>query len=367
MNYSHWTIEPYEHRGEKRLLLKFPFKAEDNMAARSLTGSRWSSTLRCWHVQDNDYFRQLFGIELVNKTLAYISNAKNITEEQQAELRKYALWLRNMRYSKSTIETYVGAVKLLMEHVGKSGSEITNDDILIFNDEHILKQNKSASYQSQFINAVKLFLQTIHKSKIIEHELVRPKRGRQLPKVLSEEEIALILNSCDNLKHKAMLSLIYSAGLRRSELLHMLQTDIQSDRMLITVRNAKGMKDRVVPLSPAILEMLREYYKQYRPVVYLFEGMYGGQYSERSLELVLKKAIEKAGIKKKVTLHMLRHSYATHLMEAGTNLRVIQEILGHKSPKTTQIYTHVSKDELNKVVSPFDRLNLKNNENKPKP
>ena len=156
-----------------------------------------------------------------------------------------------------------------------------------------------------------------------------------------------------------MLSLIYSAGLRRSELLNLKNLDIDSKRMLISVRNAKGMKDRMVPLSPTILEMLREYYMQYKPKDYLFEGQYGDRYSERSLELVLKKAVNHAGIKKNVHLHMLRHSYATHLMEAGTHLRHIQELLGHKSPKTTQIYTHVSREEISKIISPLDRLKLK--------
>lgn len=135
--------------------------------------------------------------------------------------------------------------------------------------------------------------------------------------------------------------------------------DIDSKRMMIHVRNGKGAKDRMVPLSPVVLDLLRVYYKAYKPKDYLFEGQYGGRYAERSLELALKKAVLDSGIQKNINLHMLRHSYATHLMEAGTNLRFIQELLGHKSPKTTQIYTHVSSQALSKVVSPLDRLNLK--------
>lgn len=169
----------------------------------------------------------------------------------------------------------------------------------------------------------------------------------------------MIINACDNLKHRAMLCMLYGAGMRRGGLLNLKLTDVDSSRMVIVIRSRKGANDRMVTLSPVILEMLREYYKRYNPKSYLFEGQYGGRYGERSLELVFKKAAADAGIQKKINLHMLRLSYATHLMEAGTNLRFIPELLGYKSPKTTQIYTHVSSQALSKVVTPLDRLRLK--------
>ena len=187
----------------------------------------------------------------------------------------------------------------------------------------------------------------------------RPKKYNPLPKVLAIEEVADIINALDNIKHKGMISLIYSAGLRRSELLNMRISNIDSKRMEIFIAHSKNRKDRVVPLSETGLQLLREYYKSYHPKDYLFEGQSGDQYSERSLALVLKKACEKAGIKKQVNLHMLRHSYATHLLETGTDLRYIQELLGHKSSKTTEIYTHVSQRSLNKISSPLDKLNIK--------
>jgi integrase/recombinase XerD len=185
----------------------------------------------------------------------------------------------------------------------------------------------------------------------------RPKREKLLPNVLSKEEIKLILNAHSNIKHKAMLSLIYSCGLRRSELLNLKPSDIDSKRNIIIVRQAKGKKDRIAPLSLKIIEMLREYFILYKPSIYLFEGQTKGTaYDERSLQKVLKQAIEKVGIKKPVTLHWLRHSYATHLLENGTDLRYIQEILGHSSSKTTEIYTHVSTKSIQKITSPFDYL-----------
>jgi integrase/recombinase XerD len=183
------------------------------------------------------------------------------------------------------------------------------------------------------------------------------KRGRVLPNVLSKEEVKSILLAPLNQKHRVMLSVLYSCSLRCGELLVLQPTHIDSSRGLIIIKNAKGKKDRVVPLSLKILEMLREYYKSYRPKKFLFEGQVAREaYDSRSLQQVLKNAVKKAGIRRPVTLHWLRHSYATHLLESATDLRYIQELLGHSSSKTTEIYTYVSTKSLQQIKSPFDVL-----------
>lgn len=229
--------------------------------------------------------------------------------------------------------------------------------MVIYNNEYILKNNLSCSYQNQIVNAIKLFFTTIRGTKIEIDKIHRPKRSKILPNVLSKEEIKLILNAHSNIKHKTMLSLIYSCGLRRSELLNLKPADIDSKRGIVIIRQGKGKKDRIVPLSLKILEMLREYYSICRPKIWLFEGQnLGEQYSEYSLQSVLKQALQKTGITKQVTLHWLRHSYATHLLEAGTDLRYIQELLGYNSSKTTEIYTHVSTKSIQQIKSPFDDL-----------
>lgn len=268
--------------------------------------------------------------------------------------------MRARRYSEKTIDSYIKTLIVFFEFFdGRCVETISNEDLIEFNQSHIMPERLSASYQSQFVNALKLFYVEILSRKLDLEKLVRPKKPFTLPRVMSEEEVAMLLNACKNTKHRTMLATIYGAGLRRGELLNLRLQDMDSKRMMIHVRNGKGAKDRMVPLSPVVLDMLRAYYKAYKPKDYLFEGQYGGRYAERSLELALKKAVLDSGIQKKINLHMLRHSYATHLMEAGTNLRFIQELLGHKSPKTTQIYTHVSSQVLSKVVSPLDRLKLK--------
>jgi integrase/recombinase XerD len=229
--------------------------------------------------------------------------------------------------------------------------------VVLYNNDYIIKHNLSSSYQNQIVNALKLYFRAVQ-DKIIDIEKVhRPKRAKVLPNVLSKEEVKMILEAHSNIKHKTMLSLIYSCGLRCGELIALQPVHIDSKRNIVFIKNAKGKKDRIVPLNPKILEMLRDYYKIYKPKEYLFEGQVAGtQYSEKSLQSILKQALQKAGSTKPVTLHWLRHSYATHLLESGTDLRYIQELLGHNSSRTTEIYTHVSTKSIQQIKSPFDDL-----------
>ena len=204
---------------------------------------------------------------------------------------------------------------------------------------------------------VKLFYKNRFNRTMELNFIRRPRSKKRLPNVLSKEEVKSILQTPTNLKHQAMLSLIYACGLRKSELLNLTLKDILSDRGLLFIQQSKGKKDRVVPISNKLIELLRDYYKAFKPKTWLFEGQQSGvKYSERSIQLVLNQAVTKAKIKKPVSLHWLRHSYATHLLESGTDLRYIQELLGHSSSRTTEIYTHVSTRNLQQLRSPFDDL-----------
>jgi integrase/recombinase XerD len=357
---SNWQIMPVEHRGEKRLLIIFDNRPDWTERVRKLVGVRWSQTHKAWHVPDNESYRKQFSLPLTDTLTAALNNQGNLPDTSRQQIEKCIIWMRSKRYSTNTIDSYSKVLSVFFSfYRTKSLHDISNDDVLQFNEQYILARNLSATYQSQFINALKLFYELVNAKKIDLEKLIRPNKPSQLPKVISEEEVAAIINAAENIKHKCILSLIYSAGLRRSELLNLHTLDIDSKRMMIQIRKAKGQKDRWVPLSPIILEMLRDYYVKYKPKEYLFEGQYGGQYSAASMSAILKNAAKIAGIKKNINLHMLRHSYATHLLESGTNLRHIQELLGHRSPKTTQIYTHVSKEQLGKIQSPFDKLNIK--------
>jgi len=285
---------------------------------------------------------------------------REVPKEIADGLYKLKQWMAHKRYSESTIKTYLDSAKSFLMFVHpKPLQDVSNDDMVDYVNEYIIKRRLSFSYQNQAVNAVKLFFREIVKSKLDVEKFERPRREYKLPNVLSKAEVAAILKAHNNVKHKTMLSLIYACGLRRSELLYLKPTDIDSKRGLLIIRQAKGRKDRIIPISEKIIEMLRRYYMMYKPKVWLFEGQkVGEQYTAGSLQEVLKQSLEKSNIKKPVSLHWLRHSYATHLLEAGTDLRYIQELLGHKSSKTTEIYTHVSTKNIQKIKSPFDDLNL---------
>lgn len=345
-----YIIKPGIHREKKVLFIYFEKNNDLIQEIRNISGSMWSQQKRAWYILDTDYHRSLFN-------LAPLSSYQ-LSQESIVEIQKFMHWLKSKRYSESTIKTYSEALRsFLLFFNNKPISLITNDDVIFYNNEYILKNNLSSSYQNQIVNAIKLYFKTIKETQIDIDKIHRPKRSRNLPHVLSKEEVKKILTVHSNLKHRIMLSLIYSCGLRCGELLALKPIHIDSKRNIILIQNAKGKKDRIVPLSPKILVMLRDYYTQYRPTTYLFEGKISGiAYDSRSLQQVLKKALEKLGITKPVTLHWLRHSYATHLLESGTDLRYIQELLGHNSSKTTEIYTHVSTKSIQQIKSPFDEL-----------
>lgn len=372
------TIEYLWHRNNARVFLRFQKDDTATALVRSLPNAQWSATQIAWHVAYSETISQqvcdLFyplgvrvfkkntydSIKLPQKPIENII-IKPIAELNNAardKIKDFTYWLRSKRYSESTIHTYTESLSTFLKYFNqKSIQEITNDDVIKFNNEYVIARNLSASFQNQVVNAIKLFFKTIELKSMETDRIHRPKNPKLLPNVLSKEEVKLILNAHGNIKHKAMLSLIYSCGLRCGELLRLKPEHIDSKRNVLIIKQAKGRKDRIAPLSIKIVEMLRAYYSIYKPTIYLFEGKEKKEpYDERSLQNVLKQAVAKVGINKPVSLHWLRHSYATHLLEQGTDLRYIQEILGHSSSRTTEIYTHVSTKSIQNVMSPFDNL-----------
>jgi site-specific recombinase XerD len=221
-----------------------------------------------------------------------------------------------------------------------------------------MERKVSTSYQNQAINAIKFYFEKVLGGKRATYSIDRPKKEKALPVVLSEEEIVRIFKNIENCKHKAILMVIYSAGLRISECVNLKIKDIDSNRMQLRIEQSKGKKDRYTLLSSKTLNFLRDYFKVYRPSVYLFEGQFGNQYSTRSIQTIFQETVKKAGITKRVTVHSLRHSFATHLLENGTNLRYIQSLLGHSSSKTTEIYTHITTKGFDQLKSPLDHLDI---------
>ncbi|HNS42107.1 MAG TPA: site-specific integrase [Taishania sp.] len=338
------------HEGKRRIAVEFDNKPELIQRFKLLSGATWSRTLKCWHLPDTKEYRKLFKISVFEN--------KHLPHRFYPLLERFVKWLRSKRYSESTIKTYSEVVAIFFAfHHDKQVDEITNNDVVVFNNEYILKRKLSSTYQNQTVNALKLFYRVVENRNIDVESIHRPRVEHRLPHVLSMEEVKQLLQALPNVKHRVMLSLIYACGLRRSELLNLRPTDIDSKRMTIFIQQSKGKKDRLVPLTEKILHLLREYYILYRPKVWLFEGQEAcSQYSPKSLQNVMKMALKKSNINKPATLHWLRHSYATHLLDKGTDLRYIQELLGHNSSRTTEIYTHVSTRDLQRIRSPFDDL-----------
>jgi integrase/recombinase XerD len=371
-----------EHNKQQVVQLHF-VKNEGLMPLlRSNKNLRWSKTMSCWYLPyQKNIVSELFQLVKGKMFLDYTQLSENkitvadkentVSEVQKANLRlgelgpehlekisEFKNWMRSKRYSESTIGTYTEALKTFLKYFSdKNYSEITNTDLINFNNEYILKNKFSASYQNQVVNGVKLFFSKIESKQLSPELIHRPKRAKVLPNVLSKEEVRAILYAHNNVKHKTMLSLIYSCGLRCGELLRLKPEHVDGKRNLLMVKQGKGRKDRIVPLGSKIIEMIGQYLEACQPKVYLFEGQNKGEpYDERSLQKVLKQSLEKSRISKPVSLHWLRHSYATHLLESGTDLRYIQEILGHSRSTTTEIYTHVSTKGIQNVISPFDTL-----------
>ncbi len=270
---------------------------------------------------------------------------------------KQKLIIRN--YSDRTVGSYLSAINhfskwLITEKVTKVTDRIVENYL------YGLKRNKKRSISSmkQTVAALKFIFSDILKREIPSALDIRFRKEEKIPVVLSESEVAQILNSVTNLKHKAILMTIYSSGIRLNELLSLQVWDIDFDRNLIIVKMGKGKKDRHSVFSTSLKRVLKNYLKRYYPKHYLFEGQKGGRYSASSVQSIMKKAVKNAGIKKHATVHTLRHSFATHLLENGIDIRFIQELLGHKRLETTQIYTHISSIAFDRIKSPLDRLDI---------
>lgn len=274
----------------------------------------------------------------------------------------YLKKLESKGYAFNTVKTYVSMFE-------KFSNQYKDDELLDIDEQMIqdylqglVRIKKSDSYINQMLNSIKFYYEVVEGMPNRFYSIDRPRKKSRLPKVVSLEEIKMIIENTNNIKHKCIVSVIYSAGLRRQEVLNLKLEDIDSKRMVIRINEGKGFKDRFTILSEIVLIDLREYFKKWKPKEYLFEGIKGEQYSATSVSKIVKNAALKAGIRKKITPHILRHSFATHLLESGVDIRYIQSILGHSSTKTTEIYTHVATNNIKGIKSPIESLNLTNNQ-----
>lgn len=380
------TLKPVWHRKEERILLQCAKDKYLNNAIRRLSGVKWSQSLSCWHIPCTDEAYKEFkaGLKSIcnieKKLLKAYLEKRNIALQahpeakttagiafaqyvNKANLELLALTIEQLKlkgYSASTIKTYRAEIAVFMKTLRHHNADgLQTDDIRRYILKCIEKDKLSENSIHSKLNALKFMYEQVLKKEKFFIEIPRPKKPMALPKVLGEVELGRLFRGLKNKKHKAMLFTAYSAGLRVSEIAALKLQHIDSDRMQILVKNAKGKKDRYVNLSPVLLDILRDYIKTSnpRPKEYLFESEATGTcFPTRTIQQVFRNAKAAAKISKSVGIHSLRHSFATHLLEKGTDIYYIKELLGHFNIKTTEIYLHVSKKSLVNVTSPLDDL-----------
>ncbi|MCF6367147.1 MAG: site-specific integrase [Bacteroidales bacterium] len=352
----------------KRIKIYIPYKRFDfRKKVKSLNSSFWHPSQKLWSIintkENLNYLKNIFGNECIIKEEIAPREIKSrkLSESGIEALNNLEKVLTLKGMSKSTINTYKNMLTVFFSRFMNSDvKQITKEQIESFIYQ-LIKENKiSESYQNQIINAIKAYYEYVLEIPREYYEIRRPKRSVTIPNVLSEEEVMKIIQSPDNLKHRAILWTIYSAGLRISELTNLRIADINSKDGYIYVKDSKGKKDRKTILSEHLIILLRKYYKSYKPSYWLFEGQTGGKYSVSSIRYIFRRAVKNTNSNPWATVHTLRHSFATHCIQNGVNMRHIQNMLGHNNPKTTEIYTKTIEINNKKITSPLDNL-LKNN------
>lgn len=332
---------------------------------KGVPGCRWSSTYSGWTIPDTEENRrrcQLAG-EIIQAPLSStkvsdnVSPALLISEENQQQLYLFLQHLHLHAYSSSTIRTYKNEFLQLLQLLGKAPVNLLQPHHLQRYLLYCMQRGLTENTIHSRMNALKYYYeQVLHREKMF-FDIPRPKKPLLLPAIMNKEAVAAVINSVDNLKQKTILMLAYGCGLRVSEVVSLRISSVDSKRMVIHIRAAKGKKDRVVNLSATLLVMLREYYRQYKPQTYLFEGQYPGtHYNVRSIQMVLQRAKAKAGVSVAGGMHGLRHCFATHLLDKGIDVVMIQKLLGHNDIKTTLRYLHVTNRDLQKVLSPLEDI-----------
>ena len=349
-----WEAKLIKHYNRKRIAVYFEKNAELINRIKKIKDAQWSLTLKVWHVPDNAENRKRF--KLPEKIIGK-QNVYKIDPINQSAYQNYIDTLYLKAYSAFTIKTYtVEFAQLLYLIRAKPVNELTIEHLKSYL-LYCLKELKLSENQvHNRINAIKFYFEKVLNQPQIAIEIPRPKKPNLLPKVIHADDITKMINLTTNLKHKTMLMLAYGMGLRVSEIVNLTIRDIDSKSMQVHIRGAKGKKDRYTNLPEAILPILRNYYIEFKPTKYLFEGQFTDQYSVRSAQQVFKQSLKRAKVNKDVGIHSLRHSFATHLLEQGTDISYIQKLLGHNDIKTTLIYAQVSKKDIKAVVSPLDKI-----------
>lgn len=314
----------------------------------------YSATQKSWYFYDLPQHRKIVGFDVHP-----FSAADELPALHKEAFDRYIQELQLKAYSKNTIRTYASEIIPFFKTFSQYHPEEITEDLIRRYLVYCSVELKLSEFSiNSRMNAIKFYFEKVlHQDKVLYH-IPRPKKPLVLPKVLSVREVRALFNAVQNEKHLIILKTIYGMGLRVSEVVNLKIADLDSERMLVHIKGAKGKKDRISVLPESLLHSLREYYKVYKPMIYLFENRFGQQLNVRTIQAIFKTALRKTNTKKDLGVHCLRHSFATHLLESGTDVALIQQLLGHNNIKTTLAYTHVSKKSILKIISPLDQMNL---------
>lgn len=378
------TLEPFTHNLIKCLGIRFPYHFESKEIIKKIEGVRWTRSFSCFYILYDE-----IAINFLKKTLvAYgfkICDSKPkheapnkiglktvllpLTAANEKVLAGFIKSLQGKRMSDSTIKIYGGFIKQFLQFTAEKPTEdIDTTDVRLYIEWAVGTLNYAVSTHRQMVSGLRHFAYLYPDCSINPEAINMPSKDKKLPVILSIEEVLKLIQVTKNLKHRAIISMLYGSGLRIGELINLELKDFDFHRNQLHIINAKGRKDRYASIAEALHPMLKNYYATYTPKVYFIENPKGGKYSPESIRSFLKRSCKLAGIKKQITPHSLRHCYATHLLENGTDIRYIQELLGHSRPETTMIYTHVTKKDLQQIKSPLDfglnTISLRNNRDK---
>jgi len=352
------------------IFISIPYYVKDwVLQIRRLSGAWWHAGARIWSVYNNrsnlSFLQSYFttnGCKLeINKSKYSLRQKQKSKKPAPRDIlpREYLIQLKLENKSKRTIEVYTGFIaQFLNDFKGIDIMDLSCEKIRDYILDHRQKRAYSESYQNQMVSAIKSFYLHVYKRSFEDGILPRPKKGHYLPKILPREYIQSMMDVCHNEKHKIIILMLYGFGLRVGELINMKILDFDFKRHHLIIIKGKGRKDRILPIPDVLIPVIRKYIKSYLPGEYFITGQNGEKYSASSIQNVVKNLARRAGIKIRVTPHMLRHCYGTHMLERGTDLRYIQRLMGHKSSKTTEIYTHVSMHKLNELTNPLDYINF---------
>lgn len=355
MKLDNYKFKIGTHRGKDVIWIIFPYNKQMQFELKSKFPSvSYSGSNKCWYLPDLPVLRAKLKVQQKEMGYQFLDKIHSVNKQafldflSQLQIKAYSINTQRI-YIKEFAELLI----LINDYRVQDLSPKRLKDYFLYCSKNLKMKERKMNGK---INAIKFYFeQVIHRPKMF-FNIPRPKKPSTLPRLLSKYDVKRIIVATPNLKHKLALKICYGLGLRVSEVVNIKLHHIDSTRMMVHIVGAKGKKDRYVPLPKSILKELRTYYQIYKPKEYLFEGAYGGSYSKSSVQQIFRKAMLKVGINKKIGIHGLRHSYATHLLESGADMRFIQELLGHNSIKTTQVYTKVSNRALKNIMSPLDTL-----------